>query len=304
MNLEMLTQSLVQNSVYVAIGTILMLLLPFSIKIIRPTHRGVIEFLGKYARFSQPGLSLIIPIIESIHRIDVTESLVDVAPQDIITKDNLNAKVDLMVYYKVRADEESIKKSIYNVADFSRQIVSLAQTTARNVIGGMEFADVNSKRNILNQQLTEILDKETDAWGVAIVRVELKEITPPADVQITMNNVIKAENTKDAAIDFATAKETEADGLRRALIKEAEGKRQARILEAEGIKQSKILIAQGDAEAIKVVNEAAERYFKGNAQELKRLETVEGAMSQNSKYIISSDLVEKVSKVLNGGGGR
>jgi regulator of protease activity HflC (stomatin/prohibitin superfamily) len=128
----------------------------------------------------------------------------------------------------------------------------------------------------------------------------MKEITPPKDVQETMNQVIKAQNEKEAAIDFATSKETQADGLRRAAIKEAEGKKQANILEAEGIKQSKIMIAQGEAEAIKLVNEAADKFFKGNAVELKRLETVEEAMSKNSKFILTSDLVDRVSKVLNG----
>ena len=268
-------------------GTVIVTSLSLSIKIVRPTHRAVVEFLGKYARFCSAGINFVVPILEQIHSVDITENMVDVAPQDIITKDNLNAKVDLMIYFKIRLDEENIKRSLYNVANVERQIVSLAQTTARNVIGGMEFTDVNSKRNILNKELATILDKETDAWGVEIVRVELKEITPPKDVQETMNNVIKAENAKEAAIDFASAKETEADGLRRAAIKEAEGE-----------KQAEILIAEGKATAIQLVNEAAEKYFVGNAQELKRLETIKDSLFQNSKFVLGSDLLDKVSKLL------
>ena len=166
----------------VIIGTVF----GFGIRIIRPTHRGAVEFLGKYKRYCLPGFNWIIPIIETMHYVDITENMVDVPPQDIITEANLNAKVDLIVYYKVRDDEKNVTASLYNVHQFKSQIVSLAQTTARNVIGGMKFADVNSQRNTLNARLSEILDKESDSWGVAIVRVELKEITPPKDVQETM----------------------------------------------------------------------------------------------------------------------
>jgi len=256
-----------------------------GVRIIRPTHRGVVERLGKYNRYCLPGFNWIIPGIETMHFVEITENMVDVPPQDIITEDNLNAKVDLMIYYKVRDDETNVKASLYNVHLFQRQIVSLAQTTARNVIGGMKFTDVNSQRNTLNTRLAEILNRESDSWGVAIVRVELKEITPPKDVQETMNTVIKSQNQKQAAIDFATAKETEADGVRRAAIKEAEGHKQARILKA-----------QGEAEAIKLVNEAAEKYFKGNAVELKKYESVVASLQQGTKYVLSSDIVEMIKQ--------
>jgi len=183
--------------------------------------------------------------------------------------------------------EDAIKASYYNVDDFKLQIIALAQTTARNVIGDMRFIEVNSQRNELNKKLAEIMEKEILNWGVAVVRVELKEITPPESVQETMNAVIQAQNQKEAAIDIATAKETEADGLRRAEIKKA-----------DGIKQARILRAQGEAEAIELVNKAAEKFFIGNAKELKQLETLENSMSQNTKYVLSSDLLEKISKVL------
>lgn len=249
-----------------------------GIRIVRPTHRGVVERLGKYHRFCEAGFNWIIPIIENMRYRNITERMTNVQPQDIITKDNLNARVDLVVYHKVKATEEDVKKSYYNVEDYKTQIVMLAQTTARNVIGDMKFADVNNQRNTLNDELAKVIDKETDSWGVAIVRVELKEITPPQDVQETMNRVIKAENERQAAVDFATATETQADGKRRAYIKEAQGVKQANILEAEG-----------KAEAIKLVNEAAEKYFIGNAQELKKLETLKDSLMTNSKVIFSKD---------------
>ena len=249
-----------------------------GVRIIRPTHRGVIEKLGKFEKICQPGFNWIIPLIESMKYRNMTERIADVEPQDIITKDNLNARVDLQIYFKVKNDEESIKNSYYSVEDFKTQIISLAQTTARNVIGDMKFAEVNNQRNELNSQLAAVMKKEIANWGVEVVRVELKEINPPKDVQETMNKVIKAQNEKDAAIDFATAVETQADGARRASIKQA-----------EGIKTAKILEAEGQAEAIKLVNEAAEKYFVGNAQLLKQLEVTQVSLQDNSKIIITKD---------------
>jgi regulator of protease activity HflC (stomatin/prohibitin superfamily) len=250
----------------------------FGIRIIRPTHRGVVERLGKYIGFSQPGFYWIIPVIETMRQRNITERLFDVQPQDIITKDNLNARVDLQVYAKVKNTEEDIKKSYYAIEDYKTQIIALAQTTARNVIGDMKFVEVNSQRNELNRKLAEIMEKEIAAWGVEIIRVELKEITPPKDVQETMNKVIKAQNERDAAVDFATAQETQADGLRRASIKQA-----------EGIKQAAILEAQGKSEAIRLVNEAAQKYFKAEAKELKQLEVVESSLKNNAKIILTKE---------------
>ena len=249
-----------------------------GISIIRPTNRGVLETLGKFEKVIQPGIVIIFPGIHTLRLRNITERIADVDPQDIITKDNLNAKVDLQVYYKVKSDDESIKNSYYNIDNFKLQIISLAQTTARNVIGDMKFAEVNNQRDELNNKLYTLLKDQITNWGVQIVRIELKEINPPADVQETMNKVIKAQNEKDAAVDSATAVETLADGKRRASIKEA-----------EGIKQAKILEAQGKAEAIKLVNEAADKYFKGNARELKQLEITESSLKENSKIIITKD---------------
>ena len=156
--------------------------------------------------------------------------------------------------------------------------MNLARTTLRNIIGTLTLKSANSERGKINEELHKTLMSETANWGLEIVRTELKEIDPPKDVQETMNKVVKAENEKVAAIDFATATETTADGERRASIKKAEGQRQARILQA-----------QGEAEAIKLVNEAAERYFVGNAQLLRRLETVEKSLANNVKIIVPAD---------------
>lgn len=260
-----------------------------GIRIVRPTHRGLIERLGKYNRFAMPGFHWIIPFgIEHMYQVNVTEQMVDAEPQEIITNDNLNARVDAQVYFKVKTDEENVKNSQYNVNNYQWQIVNLARTTLRNIIGTLTLKSANSERGKINAELHKTLMVETSNWGIEIVRTELKEIDPPKDVQETMNKVVKAENEKIAAVDFATATETAADGQKRAEIKKAEGIKQARILEAEG-----------EAEAIKLVNEAAEKYFIGNAQVLRKLETVEHALSNNAKIVVpaGTELVNVIGEM-------
>jgi len=249
-----------------------------GVRIVRPTHRGLIERLGKYNRLAVPGFNWIIPLIEHIYLVNVTEQMVDAEPQEIITNDNLNARVDAQVYFKVKADEESVKNCQYSVNNYQWQIVNLARTTLRNIIGTLTLKSANSERGKINAELHKTLCDETQSWGLEIVRTELKEIDPPKDVQETMNKVVKAENEKISAVDFATATETVADGQKRAEIKKA-----------EGIKQARILQAQGEAEAIQLVNEAADEYFVGNAQLLRRLEMVEKALANNTKIVIPSD---------------
>jgi len=249
-----------------------------GIRIVRPTHRGLIERLGKYHNFAGPGFHWIIPVIDRLFMVNITEQMVDAEPQEIITNDNLNAKVDAQVYFKVKPDEESVKGSIYNVNNYKWQIVNLARTTLRNIIGTLTLKSANSERGKINADLYKTLHTETQTWGIEIVRTELKEIDPPKDVQETMNKVVKAENEKIAAIDSATAAETVADGVKRAKIKEA-----------EGFKQSKILHAEGEAEAIRLVNEAADKYFVGNAQILRKLEALENSLQNNAKIVVPTD---------------
>ena len=249
-----------------------------GIRIIRPTHRGLIERLGKYKRFAEPGFHWIIPFIEKLYRVNITEQMINAEPQEIITNDNLNARVDAQVYFKVKPDEDNVKKSQYNVFNYEYQIVNLARSTLRNIIGTMTLKSANSERNRINSELLQILSKETENWGLDVVRTELKEIDPPKDVQETMNKVVKAENEKISAIDFATATETAADGQKRAEIKKA-----------EGVKQAEILKAEGESQAIKLVNEAANQFFVGNAQLLKRLQVVESSLRNNAKIVVPSD---------------
>ena len=271
--------------IYWIIAIVVILIFFLGIRIVRPTHRALIERLGKYYKFANPGFHWIIPIIDNMYRVNVTEQMVDAEPQEIITNDNLNASVDAQVYFRVKSDEESVKGSIYNVANFRYQIVNLARTTLRNIIGTMTLKSANSERGKINAELYNTLHTETQGWGIEIVRTELKQIDPPKDVQETMNKVVKAENEKIAAIDMASAAETVADGVKRAKIKEAEGAKQAKILQAEG-----------EAEFIRLVNEAAERYFIGNAQILRKLQALETSLQSNTKIVVptGSDLVNVI----------
>jgi regulator of protease activity HflC (stomatin/prohibitin superfamily) len=271
--------------IYIYVAIIVLILLFAGIRIVRPTQRGLIERLGKYYHFANPGFHWIIPVIDKIYIINVTEQMVDAEPQEIITNDNLNASVDAQVYFRVKSDEDSVKGSIYNVNNYRWQIVNLARTTLRNIIGTLTLKSANSERGKINAELYNTLHTETQSWGIEIVRTELKEIDPPKDVQETMNKVVKAENEKIAAIDSATAAETVADGIKRAKIKEA-----------EGYKQSKILHAEGEAEAIKLVNEAADKYFVGNAQLLRKLEALETSLGTNAKIVIptGSELINVI----------
>jgi len=270
-----------------------------GIRIVRPTHRGLIERLGKYKRFANMGFNWIIPVIEVLYQVNITEQMVDAEPQEIITNDNLNAKVDAQVYFKVKDDEVSVKSCQYSVNNYQYQIVNLARTTLRNIIGTLTLKSANSERGKINAELHRTLCDETASWGLEIVRTELKEIDPPKDVQETMNKVVKAENEKIAAIDFATATETGADGQKRSEIKKAEGVRQASILQAEGEKRARILQAEGESEAIKLVNEAAEKFFIGNAQVLRKLEAVEKSLKDNAKIVVpaNAELVNVIGEM-------
>jgi regulator of protease activity HflC (stomatin/prohibitin superfamily) len=213
----------------------------------------------------------------------------------------------------VRSDDQSVKDALYKVNSYESQIIALARTTMRNVIGDKDFATVNSKRGELNLDIMNQIQQQVREWGIDIVRVEVKEIDPPKAVQETMNAVIQANNKKVAAKDLAEAAATEADGERQAAVKRAEGSKQSAILQAEGqasatktiaeAEATKIkTIAAAEAERIQVVNEAAKNYFKDSAIELKRLETMQEAMKDNTKYVI----VERGTNptlVLDGGSG-
>ena len=227
-----------------------------TIKVVRPHEKGVVERLGKYQRTLDAGLHIVIPFIDRLTKVDMRENVVDVPPQEVITKDNVVVTVDAVVYYEAT---DPVKLT-YNVTDFYIAATKLAQTNLRNVIGEMQLDESLTSRETINATLREILDTATDKWGVRVVRVELQRIEPPADVTASMHRQMKAERERRAMI-------LEAEGDRESAIARAEGFKQSAILEAEGKAQAiknvaaaekdqKILLAQGEAEGIQLVYDA------------------------------------------------
>jgi regulator of protease activity HflC (stomatin/prohibitin superfamily) len=219
-----------------------------GVRIVRPYQRGVVEQLGKYKETVDPGLQLIIPFIQTVRLVDMREQVIDVPPQEVITKDNVVVSVDAVIYY----EPTDPQRLIYNVGNFILAITKLAQTNLRNLIGEMQLDEALTSRDSINLNLRQILDEATDKWGVRMVRVELQRIDPPPDVMHSMHEQMKAERTRRAVV-------TEAEGRQTAAITTAEGERQAAVLAAEGRKQQQILDAEGQAGAIREVAEA-ERY--------------------------------------------
>jgi regulator of protease activity HflC (stomatin/prohibitin superfamily) len=265
---------------------VLLWLLGRSARMVRPTQRGLIERYGKYHRFVEPGLTFLVPMIDRLVRVNITERMSQVQPQQVITKDKVVLNVDAVVFFKVRPEEQWVKASEYNVNNFEAQIEMLARTTLRNIIGTMEMSEANVGREKINAELKDQLSQQSKDWGIEIMRAELKDLQPPPDIQESMNNVIKADNQRLAAQNQANAREFEADGYKRAAIKSAEGKQQAAILEAEGERQATIKIAEGDAEATRLRNEALTTYFKDTAVTFKELETISMSLKDNAKIIV------------------
>jgi len=264
------------------LGAIVLILIGMGIRIVRPVEQGVIERLGKFKGMANQGFHWIIPFIDVMYRVNITEQLVDVPPQKVITHDRLNAEVDAMVYFRVK----DVKAAIYNVDDHRMQLSSLARTTLRAVIGKMDLSDANEQRSEINEKVGGVLDRETDRYGVDVLRVELQKIEPPKDVQLAMNEVVKAKQEKTAAKDLAIAVETKADGERMAAIKLAEGNKKSAILNAEGESEAIIKIADAKAREIEVVNKSIQNHFKGEARTYKQLETVERSLEKNTKFVI------------------
>jgi regulator of protease activity HflC (stomatin/prohibitin superfamily) len=275
---------------YILIAAGVLIILFAGFKTVRPIERGIIERFGKYQRTKEAGLTWIIPMIDRMYKVNITEQMVDVLPQQVITKDKLNAEVDAVVYYLIK----DVKASIYNVDNHRAQLTSLARTTLRAVIGNMTLTDANEKRSDINSRVETVLDKETNSYGVEVLRVEIQKIEPPEDVQDAMNKVVKAEQEKIAARDMATATETRADGDKRAEIKKAEGIKRGLVLSAEGEAEAIKAVADANATKIKVVNEAAQKYFVGNAQILKKIEAVEISLKDNAKIIVDTSKVQTI----------
>ena len=286
--------------------TILAIIIPLAVilyafisalRIVRPTEKGLVERFGKYHRFVEGGITLLVPFVDRIIKVNVTERMTPVQRQDVITKDKVFMGVDAVVFYRIKQDEISVKASQYNVASFAAQIDTLARTVLRDIIGGMDMSVANTSRPVINRTLKEALDEQTEKWGIEIVRAEIKDLEPPRELIISMESVLKADNDRQAAEKTAIAQATLASGQKNAAIQVAEGQKQAAILQAEGQKTATIEIAEGDAQATKLRNEALTTYFKDSAIVFKQLETIATSLENNTKIIVPEG--KAISLILN-----
>jgi regulator of protease activity HflC (stomatin/prohibitin superfamily) len=239
--------------VLIVIGVFFLIVVSRGLRIVTQFEKGLVERFGRFDHMVDPGLRWIWPFIDRIRRVDMREQVVDVPPQEVITKDNVVVTVDAVVYYQA-TDPVKLK---YNVANFILAATKLAQTNLRNIVGELQLDEALTSRDMINTQLREVLDVATDVWGTRVVRVEIQRIDPPPDITEAMHRQMKAERD------------------RRATVTEAEGEKRAAILRAEGVREARILEAQGQAQAIREVADA-EKFQKltvaeGEAQAIERV---------------------------------
>ncbi|PIZ45357.1 SPFH/Band 7/PHB domain protein [candidate division WWE3 bacterium CG_4_10_14_0_2_um_filter_41_14] len=249
-----------------------------SVRIVKQYEKGLILRLGKYRSTANSGLTFIFPFIETLQTTDMREKVINVPPQDVITKDNVGVTVDAVIYYKV----VDPVKAEFEVENFDYAATTLAQTNLRNIIGDKLLDDTLTARDIINVDLRQVLDEATDSWGVKVTRVEVQKIDPPTDITHAMSQQMKAEREKRASI-------LHAEGFKQSQILEAEGVRQKDILEAEGAAQARVLRANAEAEAVKQVAEAAEKYFTPRAELLRKLEVSEVVLQGSTKWVLPQD---------------
>jgi len=237
----------------VIIGLFLVILLA-SIKIVNTGYLYVVERLGKFHRVLEPGWHFMIPFVDFVRRkISTKQQIMDVPPQSVITKDNVKISVDNVIFFKL----VTARDAVYNIEDYRSGIMYSATTNVRNIIGNMSLDEVLSGRDRINQDLLSIMDEVTDAYGIKILSVEIKNIIPPGEIQQAMEKQMRAERDKRAMI-------LQAEGIRQSQIEKAEGEKQSKILEAEaqkesqirrseGLKEAQLLEAEGKAKAIEAI---------------------------------------------------
>ena len=266
---------------WIAVVVVLFFFIANTVRMVQQYEKGLIETLGKYSSTVGAGVTIVIPLFQTLRKVDMREQVMDVAPQNVITKDNVTVTVDAIIYFHITDPV----KVVYNVANFAMAALKLAQTNLRNVIGDMELDSTLTSREKINNQLRAVMDEATDKWGVKITRVEIQKIDPPRDITESMSKQMKAEREKRANI-------LEAEGFRQSAILKAEGEKQAVILESEAKKQKSILEAEGQAEAIKRVADA-QKY---------EIDTVYSAIHQGNPTndLLAVKYMETLGKVADG----
>ena len=287
--------------IFFIILLILVLIIGFkTIKVVKQSEVYIIERLGKFHKVADAGLTIIVPFIDHVRSIvSLKQQTMDIPPQGVITHDNVTITIDTVVFYKITDPA----KAVYEIQSLKKGIEYLAITTIRDVVGKMDLDETFSSRDNINDQLRVILDEATDQWGCKVDRVEIKDITPPADIRDAMEKQMNAERNKRAQI-------LQAEGERQSAITLAEGKKEAAILAAEADREAAIRRAAGEAEAIKQVAEAKaqeiamvyEAMMQSNPNDklvqLKSLETLrEVANGEANKVFIPFDATSALSSL-------
>ena len=230
----------------IALLVIIVIIAVKSIKVVRQSEVYIIERLGRFHKVADAGLTIIIPFFDHVRSVvSLKQQTMDIPPQGVITKDNVTITIDTVVFYQITDPA----KAVYEIQSLKKGIEYLAITTIRDIVGKMDLDATFSSRDGINSQLRVILDDATDRWGCKIDRVEIKDITPPADIRDAMEKQMNAERNKRALI-------LEAEAQKQSAVTIAEGKKQAAILEAEADREARIRRAAGEAQAIKSVAEA------------------------------------------------
>lgn len=266
----------------IIIAIILIVFVAMSVKIVRQSEVYIIERLGKFHKIADAGLTIIIPFIDHVRSIvSLKQQTLDVAPQEVITKDNVTITINTVVFYRIMDPA----KAVYEIQSLKKGIEYLSVTSIRDLVGKMDLDSTFSSRDTINDKLRSMLDEATNIWGCSIDRVEVQDITPPPDIRDAMEKQMNAERNKRAAI-------LQAEGERQAAVLKAQGEKETAILQADADRESKIRRAVGEAEAIRKVAEA-------KADEVK---LVYGAMmkANPNETLVQLKSLEALKDVANG----
>jgi len=248
----------------------------FPIYMVKQFERGIVEAFGKYVGYVKPGLNFQV-LIKNLTRIrDIREHTMDIEPQPVITKDNVEIRVDGLIWVAPGTEEEDIKKTFYNIDNWKRAVLLLARTNLRQEFGKLTLDESLVAREKISASLKDSLDRMTKDWGLKVCKAEIRLIDPPLDIKTAMHKQKTAEQERRSMKLLATGK-----------FEAAEQEKLATVQLAEGQKLSHIIVAEGRAKAIQLVNDAAKKYFVGNAQALKRLEVTEASLKNNAKILLT-----------------
>ena len=266
------------------IAIIVVMILASGIRKVNQFEKGLVERWNAYEKTVEPGLRYVTPIVQRMFRVNMREQVIDVPPQEIITEDNVVVTIDAVIYDQV----VDPRRAMYEIEDFELAIVKLAQTTLRNIVGEMSLDVCLTSREKINVELRSVLDQATDKWGTKVNRIELQRIDPPADIQQAMHKQKTAEQERRQIRLLATGRKEASAQDKEGVVLRAQGDKAAAILKAEGDSKAIELVAQAQAAAVKSVSEAANQYFRENAQVNKKLDVIRDTFSQQTKIVVPS----------------